>query len=283
MGTESPEFMKVDKCPTCGYGPLTLQDIPEQQYCPQCDAVVYPTDALRIWEEVSDYQSNLTAITRLMLTIEHLLPMHYIRRLAGGALNSLGQTAFFVDGPLAIFGTSAWLHGSIMRYVNEVDEQLRRRGLPGLLIVGLQKTGQVVDHVSLIDRFIPSNRLFAISDDYRYKYIFGGRDPAGNGFGYETYYGQDFIYKTESDRTFVFALPYPFATKRPADINFIEQKTDFHRYLELPSALALINHFQTDLYENAVVPIALANKYTAISLVPGGRVLDLLTRQGLGY
>jgi hypothetical protein len=281
MGTESPAFLKVDKCPTCGAGPLLLEDKLEPQYCNGCGEEVYPTDSLRLWEEVSDYQSNLTAITRLMTVIEHLMPMHYIRRLATGALSSLSQTAFFIDGPLAVFGTSAWLHGSIMRYIVEVNERLRQRGHRGLLIIGLQKTGQSVDHVNLIDRYIPNNRLFAVSDDYRYKYIFSGRDPAGNGFGFETYYGQDFIYKTESGRTFVFSLPYPFGTKLPSGANFIEEKINFRRYLELPRALALINHFQTDLYENAVVPIALAHKYTAISLVPGGRVLDILTRRGM--
>lgn len=283
MRTESAHYLRVDKCPTCGHGPLTLEDIPDAQYCTDCDSQVFPTDVLRLWEEVADYQSNLTAITRLMLAIEHLLPVHYIRRLADNALDSLSRTAFFIDGPLAVFGTSAWMHGSIMRYVAEINSRLRERGTPGLLIIGLQKTGQVIDHINLIDRFIPNNRLFAISDEYRYKYILSGRDPAGNGFGFETYYGQDFIYKTESGRTFVFALPYPFATKLPPGIDFVREKTSFHRYLELPRALALINHFQTDLYENAVVPIALANKYTAISLMPGGRVLDILTRQGLDY
>jgi hypothetical protein len=283
MRTESVRYLKVDKCPTCGQGPLTLEDIPDTQFCTDCNSRVFPTDALRLWEEVSDYQSNLTAITRLMLAIEHLLPVHYIRRLADDALDSLSRTAFFIDGPLAVFGTSAWMHGSIMRYIAEINSRLRERGKPGLLIVGLQKTGQVVDHIKLIDRFIPNNRLFAISDEYRYKHIFTGRDPAGNGFGFETYYGQDFIYKTEAGRTFVFALPYPFPTKLAPGIDFVREKTKFHRYLELPRALALINHFQTDLYENAVVPIALANKYTAISLMPGGRVLDILTRQGLDY
>ena len=43
----------------------------------------------------------------------------------------------------------------------------------------------------------------------------------------------------------------------------------------------MIKHFESDLYRNAVVPVALAHRYTAISLEPGGRVLDLLTKQAL--
>lgn len=283
MATESVSYLKIAKCPTCGSGPLTLEDRPEDQYCEHCSAKVYPTDVLRLWEEVSDFQANLGAITRLMLIIEHLLPIHYIRRLADGALSSLSRTAFCIDGPLAVFGVSAWLHAAIMGYLTEVNARLSKKGSDGLLMIGLQKTGQMVDHVNLISRHIPENRLFAVDDAYRYKYVVSSRIPVDNGFGSETYYGQDFIYKTESGRTFVFALPYPFSAKSLPKGDFSEQKVELSRYKTLPCALALINHFQTDLYKNAVVPIALANRYTAISLVPGGRVLDLLTRHGLGF
>jgi len=284
MGTISPNFLKINKCPNCEEGPIEVENKPDQQHCPHCQAEIYPTDSLRLWEEISDYQSNLTVITRLMLVVEHLMSIHYIRYLADNdALDTLSQTAFFIDGPLSIFGPSAWLHLAIMRFLAQINARLAKKGLQQLLIMGLQKTGQVSDHVQLIDRYIEPDRIFPITDEYRYKYIFAGRFAAGNGFGYETYYGQDFIYKTKSGRTFILGLPYPFATKLPAGIDFIQAKVDVCRYKELPRALALINHFETDLYENAVVPIALANKYTAISLVPGGRVLDILTRKGLGY
>ena len=36
-----------------------------------------------------------------------------------------------------------------------------------------------------------------------------------------------------------------------------------------------------DLYEGAVVPIALAQKYTAISLQPGGKILDVLAQTAI--
>jgi len=282
MGTLSPNSLNINKCPACENGPIEIEDKEEQQFCPHCGAEIYPTDCLRLWEEVFDYQSNATAITRLMLVVEHLLPMHYIRYIIeNDALDTLSETAFIIDGPLSIFGPSAWLHLAIMRYLAMINARLNAKKLKKLLLMGLQKTGQVYDHVQLIDRYIEPDRIFPITDEYRYKYIFAGRTPSSNGFGYETYYGQDFIYKTSSGRTFILGLPYPFATK--TDVDFIQAKVNVRHYKELPRALALINHFETDLYENAVVPIALANKYTAISLVPGGRVLDILTRKGLNH
>ncbi len=279
LETGNPTRLKIHRCPTCDQGPIEMRDVPASQYCPHCGSAVYPSDCLRLWEEVADFQSNATALMRFMTTVEHLMPVHYVRYLRENSLPTLGGLAFFVDGPLAIFGTSAWLHGPIMRYFAEVNAQLEAKGLARLLVIGLQKTGQVVDHLHLIERFIPTNRILPISDQYRYKYIVASRDPSSNGFGSETYYGQDFIYKTPSGRCFVFALPYPFPAKQDAGAGFVQAKTEVVRYTELARTLALINHFELDLYRDSVIPIALAHKYTAISLVPGGRVLDLLTRR----
>ena len=281
MGTGNSRFLKIYKCPNCEKGPIEVEDVPHPQHCPYCSMEVYPSDCLRLWEEVSDHQSNGVALSRFMLVIEHMLPIHYVRYLLENSLSLPSSIAFFIDGPLAIFGTAQWLNFVIMNYFHEVNKRLSSAGLPNLLIIGLQKTGQVADHVNLIERFVQPNRIFAISDEYRYSHILMGQDRASDGFGYGTYYGQDFIYKTHSGRIFIFALPYPFASKHEPGIDFIHTKTQLWLYPELPVALALINHFETDLYKNAVVPIALAHRYTAISLAPGGRVLDLLTRKAL--
>lgn len=283
MRTGDPKRLKIHKCPNCEEGPLEVMDVPEQQYCPHCGGEIYPSDCLRLWEEISDFQSNIQALNRFMMVVEHLVPIHYIRHLEENSLSSLGSIAFFIDGPLAIFGNSAWLHASIMRYLSRVNQRLAKVNESNILMIGLQKTGQIADYMNTIDRFLPANRIYILDDDYRYKYIYAGREPAKNGFGAETYYGQDFIYKTPSGRTFIFSLPYPFENKEllTDGIQFMQAKTEIERYTELPRALALIQNFECDLYENAVVPIALAHRYTSISLVPGGRVLDLLTREAL--
>lgn len=281
MYTGDPNKLKIYKCPDCGNGPLEVEDIPEQQVCSFCGADVYPTDCLRVWEEVNDFQSNQAAISRLMLILEHLIPIHYMRHFYTNAPLLLSNIAFFVDGPLAVFGTAAWLHRSIMTFLQEVNKKLAKYDQLPLTVIGLQKTGQVVDHVNLINRFLPNNRLFAIDDEYRYKYILSGRDPSQSGFGFETYYGQDFIFKTPSGRVFVFAIPYPYSSKDSKGFNFVSEKTQFENYPQLQQALKLITHLESDLYENAVVPIALAHRYTAISFQPGGRVLDLLTRNAM--
>jgi hypothetical protein len=166
--------------------------------------------------------------------------------------------------------------------LEHANNKLARFGANPILMIGLQKTGQVVDYLTMVDRFLPNNAIYALDDEFRYKYMLGGRDPAAKTFGYETYYGQDFIYKTPTGRIFDFLLPYPFGSKDMSTIDFNKEKTDMNNYTNLARAITLINHFESDLYENAVVPIALAHRYTAISLAPGGRALDLLTRQVIG-
>ena len=166
-----------------------------------------------------------------------------------------------------------------MQYYNEVNSRLRRERYPYITVIGLQKTGQLADYFGIIDRYIPDNVVLPVEDEYRYKYVIAGRDPSQTGFGDETYYGQDFLYKTSNGKRFVVVLPYPFSSKRDLEeCNFHKIKTGLSRYLNLGRALELIRNFETDLYANAVIPVALAHRYTAISAMPGGKVLDLLSQ-----
>ena len=140
-----------------------------------------------------------------------------------------------------------------------------------------------MDHANLISRFLPSGVLRVLDDDYRNRYIKGNDAPAAN-FGNETYYGQDFLFKTESNRIFNFAIPYPFQGKSAAgsEAQFSKSKVELPRYGTLiERACDLIRHFEMDLYESAIVPIALAHRHASISIVPGGKVLDIITKTGL--
>jgi len=129
--------------------------------------------------------------------------------------------------------------------------------------------------MQFLQKYVPENTLFSITDEFRYQYL--GSERSRNGFGSETYYGHDFAFKTPSGKMFVFALPYPFASKISAG-NFEDAKTEVARYESLNRALRLITEVEIDLYKNALTPIALAHKYTSISLKPGGRVLDIMGR-----
>lgn len=282
LGTHDARLLRLHRCPNgdgCEQRNIEVRDVVEVQTCPGCHRPVYPTDCLRVWEGVEDYQPNGEALGRLMMIVEQLMPIHYIRWILRHSPQALSRTAFFVDGPLAIFGNGAWLHGPILRFLRDVDDRLTGLRLPRVVLVGVQKTGILVDYMNVVTEHIPPGRLLLVDDEFRYRYVTGADSRQARIFGSETHYGQDFIYKAESGRFFVLGLPYPVADKSSPE--FASTSRDLHAYFTLPQALGLVSHLESDLYENATIPAILAHRYTAISLRPGGQVLDLLTRQAL--
>lgn len=251
--------------------------------CPECGVDVYVTDWLRLHEGLSDFGENGSAMTRMMNAVEHLLLAAFILEMFKGNLKALGKIAFVMDGPLALFGEPAKLHQRIMALLHTVNLKLSEVGLEPILIIGLQKTGAVMDHAKLLERYLPNGVLRIIDDEYRHTYITGSDTPSAN-FGNETYYGQDFLFKTERGRIFNFAVPYPFPNKEigGGGSEFARMKVEMARYGTLiQRACDLIRHFELDLYDNSIVPVALAHRHASISLMPGGKVLDLLARAGL--
>lgn len=274
----------MHKCPSCEKNNLLVRDVPEEQFCPECKNTIFPSDCLRIWEEVNDFVSNQVALTRFMNVAEHLFLVHYIRIIKNtnpqSFVDILNNVCFFIDGPLAIFGNAAWIQSSIMKFLFEINKEMTKHGKDPVMILGLQKSGKVYDYLQLIGKSLTKNRIYCLDDDFRNKYIDFDKTPSSSTFGSETYYGQDFLFKTQSGRTFVFAVPYPFKDKTDKKV-FSQEKSKIKNYVNIGAYTKLIEDFECDLYENAVVPIALAHKYTAISLKPGSKVLDLLSRSNI--
>lgn len=272
----------ISKCPSC-ISQIDLDFTPQQsiRQCPHCKINIYATDWLRLHEGISDFGDNTSAMTRMMNAVEHLLLGAFILELLNTSPSALSNIAFIVDGPLALFGEPAKLHKRLMSMIYKANSKLKDLGYEPVLIMGLQKTGNVMDHARLLDKFLPNGVIRVIDDAYRQKYITGS-DLVSENFGNETYYGQDFLFKTEKGRIFNFALPYPFPDKGSNGIDFAIKKVILSNYGSLiKRACDLIRYFELDLYDNAIVPVALAHRHASISLVPGGKVLDLIARAGL--
>ncbi|MEZ2692473.1 hypothetical protein ACBQ04_06930 [Psychrobacter faecalis] len=349
--------IKIDKCPSCGAQETFLFTKTQHLHeCIECQEIVYITDSLRIHEQISDFGDNRSAITRFMNVVEHLIIASFIRFYSIKDPEALSKMAFILDGPLAIFGQPAKVHARLMKLYYKIFKDLQEAGFTMPLIIGIQKSGAVVDHAVSLAKYINNGSYRLIDDEYRHKYI-AARSESSENFGHETYYGQDFIYKTENGKIFVFALTYPFKDKnivgfdnddftieiknqelsivckkealktnlsnilnnpknlikvlsikdgsaklvndkiiidsRKGDISnvkvslsskkiFTFQKTELEYYYPLvEKAMKVISHFELELYENAIIPIALAHRHASISLVPGGKVLDNLSKNGL--
>lgn len=274
--------IEFDKCPSCGesHG-FQFRDPNDIIRCPKCDADVYVTDSLRIHEQISDHGDNGAAITRFMNAVEHLQLAAVIKAMADNNLDALSETAIMLDGPLALFGQPARYHSSIQAFYHSIFQKCIDAGKQPPLIIGMQKEGMVMEHARSLAPFLKDGTYCAISDHYRAEFI-NGIAPLTDNFGHETYYGQDFIYKTDSGRVFDVCLAYPFADKKDRK-GFAVKKADPVNYEPwIARAFALIRHLEFDLYRDAVVPIALAHRHASISLKPGGTLLDVLTKKHLG-
>lgn len=274
----------VRSCPTCCQEAQPFSFLGDDIQTCACGAQVYITDWLRLHEGISDFGDNTSAMTRMMNAVEHLMLSAFILQVLNVHPGALSNIAFVLDGPLAVFGEPAKLSFRLQALIHKVNKRLAEIGMEPMLVLGLQKTGGVMNHAILLERFLPDGVIRIVDDDYRNQFITGSDNPSAN-FGNETYYGQDFLFKTERGRIFNFALPYPFEDKSYGGGGraFAQAKAEIGRYgMLLERACDLIRHFEMDLYDNAIVPVALAHRHASISLVPGGQVLNLLVRSGLG-
>lgn len=254
--------------------------------CPECDGMVLVVDAIRIGEAFVESGSNAETYGRTMLASEHLLVAHWIRHYRENHLQLLSQLGFVLDGPLSISGESAKLHTPMLMLIHDANRDLAREGMDAVLVMGLTKTGMTVDHFANLHWPLPEQDkaeelrdfAFAITDEYRYKYITPRPRATNRAFGSETYYGQDIFVRTGRGHEFVISLPYPTRTKNDATFS---QLFEVAQYSTAGRAFELIRTLESDLYTNALVPVILAHEYASISLVPGGKVLDLATARAM--
>lgn len=102
---------------------------------------LYPTDALRIHERFNDDSgSNGEAFGLVMTTWEHLLFIHLLRCFEQrNWLDRLSNIAFFLDGPLAVFGPPAWLSAAIRHELQRLNALVHAQTGNDIIIVGIEK------------------------------------------------------------------------------------------------------------------------------------------------
>jgi len=241
--------------------------------CPTCRGSLYPTDTLRFHEEVLEEHPNLTSLGRLMVCLEHLIMVGYAQFLLQRQPRVLGTVAFVMDGPLAIFGPQAWLHSAILNFYHSLVRSLAAHSHRTPVLIGIEKTGQFAEHAAAISDRIPRRSIMMLPDSYIFQRILTSRPASGAIYGRDTYYGQKFFYKTAQDKLLIVTIPKPEAVVPDPHLT--------QHYPELGKTLLLLDRIGTSLYENAVIPIALAHSFASIPLRTGTRVLTLLSQQSI--
>jgi hypothetical protein len=239
---------------------------------------VYSTDALRIHERFWDVGTNGEAFGLVRQLWERLLPVHLLhcfeRR---GWLDHIQRLAFFVDGPLGIFGPPAWLSAAISSELKRLNAIVRAKTGNDFLLIGVEKTGAFVTHFDEIDqteepgkaRFEPRSYLLLTDSYIKERICYSDSEKR---YGVDTYFGRKFFYKTANGTRIVASIPFLTDAQDTLD------SEDVSLYPQFGTACALLDKLVSSRYPNSLSPLISAHSHAAIPLHLGAKVLQQLAR-----
>lgn len=239
---------------------------------------IWSTDALRIHERFHEVGTNGEAFGEVMQVWERVLLVHLLRAFERrGLLCQAHRLAFFVDGPLAVFGHPAWISAAISAELQRINVQVQKLTGRDLVVVGVEKTGAFVTHFDEVDRteepgkerFNPSS-YFLPTDDYIKQRIIYSDSPKR--YGKDTYFGRKFFYKTKSGARIVASIPFLSDSQDTLDTG------DVAIYPSFATVCALLDKLVSCRYPNALAPLVSAHAQAAIPLHLGAKVLEQLAR-----
>ena len=242
--------------------------------CPACGVRIFPTDVLRVHEEVVEEGTNEEALGRLMQVVELLVLVGLATLLWEQARDTLlAQTLFIMDGPLAVYGPPAKLRARALAYF-----QAMAAGTPGdaPFVCGIEKSGALLDYArSLVlwGALAPGDLLVVDAD------VIAAANHASNpvAYGSETYWGRKFVYRARDGRVVIPTVPPP--TGSPYDDH--GGQADAVAYPTLPAILEVIDGTGSSMYRDGLIPVALAHGRAAFPIGVGTDVLRLVAREVL--
>lgn len=244
--------------------------------CPMCKRPVFSTDALRIHERFNDFGSNGEAFGLVMQVWERVLLVHLLRCFEKREmLGQMNRIAFFLDGPLAVFGPPAWLSAAIQSELQRLNQKVRELNGNDLMILGIEKSGNFVNHFEEIDhtetpgelRFGPRTYLM-LTDAYIKERII--QSTSSRRYGQDTYFGRKFYYKAASGARIVGTVPFL------SELQDTLADEDIDKYTRFPDYCALLDLLVSSRINNAVSPLIAAHAQAAIPLHLGEKVLRQL-------
>lgn len=273
-----PNESRVEYLEQCPYPDCEARHLPftfagpTHYPCPSCSRPVYLTDVLRLHEWVDEEQGAGGILTYVMTALEQVVLVHMIRTIWGLKRSLLGEILFLKDGPLAFFGLVAGLYKPMRELVAFLLAQGSGRpgSSPPLYLAGAEKSGAFVDHAAAIESYVPANTVMIPDDAYIYKYIIPG-GATSDGYGASTYYGRKVFFKSPAGAMHVLTVPSRTysAAPTPAELP------------NLHAILQLVAELRCSMYDNALVPIALANKLVSLSDFPSKQILTTFAQREL--
>lgn len=171
----------------------------------------------------------------------------------------LAECLFMRDGPLSIRAQYSKLVAPIRRFL-----QAARESDIEVCMLGQEKTGYFVDHLTLIGPAAPEGQIFLPGHNYIREQI-QYRSAAGMPYGKDTNYGAKAFVKVSDRHGMVLNIPTGEYRSDPVVPDLIGAVRIF---ATLPSLLS-------SQYEGGLFPIELAHNVASLSTYPSAKVLAL--------
>ncbi|MFJ8949161.1 hypothetical protein ACIRO1_03570 [Streptomyces sp. NPDC102381] len=262
-------------CPRQGCNSRRLRVGRRGGTCPDCRTRLYPTDVLRLHDEVLEEGSNQAALGRLMQTVELLVLIGLSTLLWDQArADLLPSTLFILDGPLAMYGPSAKLRARALEYFQAMTHTAPHGGP---YLCGIEKSGAMADYARALARHdvLSPGDLLTV-DDKVISVVTQADNPRA--YGAETYWGRKFIYRSLDGRVVVLTVPPP----RGAPYDDHGGQPEPSAYPTLPAVLDVIDRTGSSMFQDGLIPVALAHGAAAYPIGVGTDVLRLVARRKLG-
>jgi hypothetical protein len=248
--------------PTCGARDISLlrSKITEQYTftCDKCSKEIFLIDVFRLHEAIDNELGAGGILGYVTTTIEQIVMVHLIRLILKTKPGLMKHVLFIKDGPLAFFGQTANMHIPMRALVRHLFKN------QDLYLAGLEKSGPFVEHADEISQRLESANALILDDTYIYRYIIPGIPDPSNPYGRSTYYGNKLIFKTPKGSMYVASLPTLAPNSKPTESDF--------RNLQV--ILTNIEKLKCDMYDNSLIPVALANKLISLANHPSSRILQ---------
>lgn len=258
------ESYNLSQCPHCGERNVALNrsDFTSDHIsaCHTCCKEIYLTDIFRLHEIIDDELGAGGTLGYLTNLIEQMNIIHTIKFIKENKPELLQKFLFIKDGPLAFFGQTANLHDPVRNLCNYLFAKYN------LFLAGLEKSGAFVEHADEIKNLLNPGEALLLNNKHIYSYILPGPSDNPEPYARTSYYSSKVIFKSRDERMYVITLPV-----ENENIVINPQKSDF---INLDVILWNIEKLRCDMYDNAIVPMALANKLISLSNHPSSTILE---------
>jgi len=269
----------IPQCPNHGCAATAIvltPDSKDEQPCPGCGMPIYLIDAFRLHERIDEEQGAGGISSYVLTTLEQVVLVHIIRAVWSMKPALLREVLFIKDGPLACFGQTAPLSKPLREMAtflgNQPDPADPARRISLLNVAGLEKSGAFVEHAIQIDRSLRPGAALALSNDYIYRYIVPGDPANADPYGGNTYWGSKLIFKAHDGNVYVVTIP---------TANGFQPAPVYGDFLNINEVLSALSYLRCSMYDNALIPVALANRLVSLSDVPSSRILETFARQNV--